>query len=179
MAMKKQNDQPLVRLKTLVDSNDDDDLTSTSSASQDGDSDRSSRISDLMRENERKIRNLSESYMNRFLMAGQQLQLLPPPSSTGNSALTRPLSAATRSSNPPRGSRRDSESAIPPNSFNLFIETLKQLIIREEKKRGSSFFLFFLFRLLRFFICLLKRNPTYPLRMVLVFLIHTLGSHWE
>ena len=130
--MKKQTQQQLVRLKTLVDSNDDDPGDTTSSASND-DSDRSSKITDLMRQNERKMRSLSESYMNRFLMIGQ-LQSLPPPST----ALAIPSSSNNQVMVPRRSSAMDSESMLTTPSFNLFIETMKQLIIREEKKRGLS-----------------------------------------
>ena len=123
--MKKQDHQQLVRIKTLMDSNDDDDMTSTSSIS--NDSDRSSKITSLMRENERKIRTLSESYMNRFLLAGQQLQ-------TSN-ALALP-STTTRSIVPKRSSEIQLDISSS-SSLCLFVETLKQLIIKEEKKRGE------------------------------------------
>lgn len=128
--MKKHHDQQLVRLKTLIDSNDDDDMTSTSSLSDDeknNDSDRSSKITTLMRENERKIRSLSESYMNRFLSIGQQLHT--------TNALAIP--STTRAIIPRKSSelQLDTMSSSSP-SLTLFIETLKQLIIREEKKRG-------------------------------------------
>lgn len=139
--MKKQANQQLVRLKSLHDSNDDDveDATSTSTESNADESDRSSRISELMRENERKIRNLSESYLNRFVMIGQQTQGMLPSSSN---AISVPISTmpATRSISTRRLSTADSEISLPPNpSFNLFIETLKQLIMREERKRGLFF----------------------------------------
>lgn len=123
--MKKQDHQQLVRIKTLMDSNDDDDMTSTSSIS--NDSDRSSKITSLMRENERKIRTLSESYMNRFLLAGQQLQT--------NNALALP-STTTRSIVPKRSSEIQLDISSS-SSLCLFVETLKQLIIKEEKKRGE------------------------------------------
>jgi hypothetical protein len=126
--MKKQPDQQLVRIKTLIDSNDDDDMTSTSSISSDNDneSDPSSKITNLMRENERKIRSLSESYMNRFLMVGQQLQT--------TNALAIP--STTRAIIPRKPSDMQLETITSSSSLNLFIETLKQLIIKEEKKRG-------------------------------------------
>ena len=131
--MTKPHDQQLVRIKTLMDSNDDDDdMTSTSSISDDNDSDHTSKITNLMRENERKIRNLSESYMNRFLMVGQQLQT--------TNALTRPTSATTTTTTKSIISRKSSDmqldTLLSPPSLTLFIETLKQLIIKEEKKRG-------------------------------------------
>ena len=121
--MRKQDHQQLVRIKTLMDSNDDDDMTSTSSIS--NDSDQSSKITNQMRENERKIRNLSESYMNRFLLAGQQLQT--------TNALALP--STMRTIVPRRSSEMPLETPSSP-SLCLFIETLKQLIIKEEKKRG-------------------------------------------
>lgn len=123
--MRKQDQRQLVRIKTLMDSNDDDDMTSTSSIS--NDSDQSSKITNLMRENERKIRNLSESYMNRFLFAGQQLQT--------TNALALP--STTRTIVPRRSSEMPSETSSS-SSLCLFIETLKQLIIKEEKKRGFN-----------------------------------------
>lgn len=131
--MKKQQDQQLVRLKTLIDSNDDDDdMTSTSSMSDDNnDSDHSSKITNLMRENERKIRNLSESYMNRFLTIGQQSQI--------TNALAIPSTNRAiipRKSSDMQLDTMSSSSSSP--SLTLFIETLKQLIIREEKKRGMK-----------------------------------------
>lgn len=129
--MKKQDHQQLVRIKTLMDSNDDDDMTSTSSIS--NESDQSSKITNLMRENERKIRNLSESYMNRFLFAGQQLQT--------TNALALP--STTRTIIPRRSSEIPFETPSSSSSLCLFIETLKQLIIKEEKKRGLTFNFFF------------------------------------
>jgi hypothetical protein len=77
--MKKQLNQQLIRLNTLADSNDDDEMSSSSSLSIDGgsDSDHSSKTTNMMRENERRIRNLSESYLNRFLLVGQQMQASP------------------------------------------------------------------------------------------------------
>jgi hypothetical protein len=131
--MKKQRNQKLVQVKTLKDSSDDDadDITSTSSTSNGNDTDHSSKITNLMRENERKIRSLSESYMNRFLLIGQHLQSLPEISSNA------PIPSANRTI----GQRRPPET-MPETiaSLNLFIETLKQLIIKEEKKRGRNFF---------------------------------------
>jgi len=124
--MKKHHNQQLVRMKTLIDSNDEDDMTSTSSISIDNDSDQSSKITNLMRENERKIRSLSESYMNRFLLAGQQLQatnVLAIPST--NRAIVQRIP-----------SEMQLETMTSSSSLSLFIETLKQLIIKEEKKRG-------------------------------------------
>jgi hypothetical protein len=121
--MKKQHDQQLVRIKTLVDSNDDDDMSSTSSIS--NDSDKTTKITNLMRENERKIRSLSESYMNRFLMINHQLQ-------TSN---TLALPSTTRAILPARSSGIEIETNSS-SSLTLFIETLKHLIIKEEKKRG-------------------------------------------
>jgi uncharacterized membrane protein YgaE (UPF0421/DUF939 family) len=130
--MKKQHDQQLVRIKTLVDSNDDDDddMTSTSSISLDNDSEHSAKITHLMRENERKMRTLSDSYMNRFLMVGQQLQ-------TSN-ALALPSSTRAIAQRRTTGMELDTICSSP--SLTLFIETLKQLIIREEKKRGLILF---------------------------------------
>lgn len=133
--MKRQPDQQLVRLKSLADSNDDDDLTSTSSISLDGDSDQSIKITNLMRENERKMRNLSESYMNRFLMLGQQVPALP---STLNTVAI-PSSAGNRTISSHKSSGIESDANSSTSSFSLFIETLKQLIIREEKKRGFPY----------------------------------------
>jgi hypothetical protein len=126
--MKKQRNQQLVQVKTLKDSSDDDDdITSTSSTSNGNDTDHSSKITNLMRENERKIRSLSESYMNRFLLIGQHLQSLPEISSNV------PIPSTNRTI-----SQRQPPETIA--SLNLFIETLKQLIIKEEKKRGRNFF---------------------------------------
>ncbi|CAF0783997.1 unnamed protein product [Rotaria sordida] len=133
--MKKQHDQQLVRIKTLVDSNDDDDddMTSTSSISIDNESDHSSKITNLMRENERKIRSLSESYMNRFLLIGQQLQALP---ETSNILA---IPSTMRSIVQRKSSRIELETMSSSPSLNLFFETLKQLIIKEEKKREKSY----------------------------------------
>ena len=122
--MKKQHDQQLVRIKTLIDSNDDDDMSSTSSIS--NDSDKTTKITNLMRENERKIRSLSESYMNRFLMINHQLQ-------TSNTLV---LPSTTRAILPARSSGIEIETNSSSSSLTLFIETLKHLIIKEEKKRG-------------------------------------------
>jgi len=124
--MKKHHNQQLVRMKTLIDSNDDDDMTSTSSISIDNDSDQSSKITNLMRENERKIRSLSESYMNRFFLAGQQLQ--------ATNALAIPSTNRAIVQRIP--SEMQLETMTSSSSLSLFIETLKQLIIKEEKKRG-------------------------------------------
>jgi hypothetical protein len=131
--MKKQHDQQLVRIKTLPDSNDDDDTSSSSSSSATNLSEQSSKITNLMRENERKIRNLSESYMNRFLMVNHQLQAsntlaLPPPTRAIVSRKSSGMELETMSS-----------SSSPSSSLTLFIETLKYLIIKEEKKRGWNF----------------------------------------
>jgi hypothetical protein len=162
--MKKNHDQQLVKIKTLVDSNDDDDMTSTSSTSNDdgNDTDRSSKITNLMRENERKIRSLSESYMNRFLSIGQQLQT--------NNGLTIPLTMR------PIISRRPSEMQfeITPSSssLNSFIETLKQLIINEEKKRGWNFNNFEIFFKSFLFCLTLKKNVIYLQMMILNHQIH-------
>ncbi|CAF2788060.1 unnamed protein product [Rotaria sp. Silwood2] len=134
--MKKQHDQQLVRIKTLIDSNDDDDdndITSTSSTSVDNDSDHSSKITNLMRENEQKIRNLSESYMNRFLLIGQQLQALPETSNTVA------IPSSMRSIVQRKSSGMELETMSSSPSLNLFLETLKQLIIKEEKKREKSY----------------------------------------
>jgi hypothetical protein len=132
--MKKQHDQQLVRIKTLPDSNDDDDTSSSSSSSATNLSEQSSKITNLMRENERKIRNLSESYMNRFLMVNHQLQAsnalaLPPPTRAIVSRKSSGMELETMSSS----------SSPPSSSLTLFIETLKYLIIKEEKKRGWNF----------------------------------------
>ncbi len=124
--MKKHHNQQLVRMKTLIDSNDEDDMTSTSSISIDNDSDQSSKITNLMRENERKIRSLSESYMNRFFLAGQQLQV--------TNALAIPSTNRAIVQRIP--SEMQLETMTSSSSLSLFIETLKQLIIKEEKKRG-------------------------------------------
>jgi hypothetical protein len=124
--MKKHHNQQLVRMKTLIDSNDEDDMTSTSSISIDNDSDQSSKITNLMRENERKIRSLSESYMNRFFLAGQQLH--------ATNALAIP--SANRAIVQRIPSEMQLETMTSSSSLSLFIETLKQLIIKEEKKRG-------------------------------------------
>jgi len=127
--MKKQRNQQLVQVKTLKDSSDDDDdITSTSSTSNGNDTDHSSKITNLMRENERKIRSLSESYMNRFLLIGQHLQSLPEISTNV------PIPSTNRTI----GQRQPPETIA--SSLNLFIETLKQLIIKEEKKRGWNLF---------------------------------------
>ena len=158
--MKKQRDQQLVRIKTLVDSNDDDDdMTSTSSISNDNDSEHSSKITHLMRENERKIRNLSDSYMNRFLMVGQQLQTLP---QTSN-ALALPSSSRLIVHRKPSGMDLDTISSPP--SLTLFIETLKQLIIREEKKRGLILFRIIFLNSSFFFV--FKKKLIYLLMMKL------------
>ena len=129
--MKKQHhhqNQQLVRMKTLIDSNDEDDMTSTSSISMDNDSDHSSKITSLMRENERKIRGLSESYMNRFLLAGQQLQ--------PSNALALPPTTRAMVQRVPSDMQLETMSSS--SSLSLFIETLKQLIVKEEKKRGLN-----------------------------------------
>ena len=132
--MKKQQDQQIVRLRNLVDSNDDGDATSTSSASNDDDSDQSSKITDLMRENERKIRNLTESYMNRFLLGGQQLQTCPEPSNT------LAIPSTIRGIGPGQSSEIELETIRSSSpSLTLFVETLKQIIMKEEKKRGLLF----------------------------------------
>jgi len=159
--MKKQHDQQLVRIKTLVDSNDDDDMTSTSSISNDNDneSDHSSKITNLMRENERKIRSLSESYMNRFLFVGQQLQ-------TTNALAIPPTS---RTIVPRISSEMQLETMSSSSSLSLFIETLKQLIIKEEKKRGWNLFLNFKFNLFSF---KLKKNLIYLWIMIVDHQIH-------
>jgi hypothetical protein len=81
-----------------------------------------------MRENERKIRGLSESYMNRFLTAGQQLQ-------TSNALA---LPSTTRAMIQRVPSDMQLETMSSSSSLSLFIETLKQLIIKEEKKRGLN-----------------------------------------
>lgn len=130
--MKKSHDQQLVRMKTIVDSNDEDDMTSASSVTEDNDSDHSSKIVDLMRENERKMRNLSESYMNRFLSMGQQLQALPEPSNIVAIPSTMKGIMQKRSS----GMELETISSAP--SFPFFIETLRQLIMKEERKRGKT-----------------------------------------
>ncbi|CAF5217613.1 unnamed protein product [Rotaria magnacalcarata] len=130
--MEKQQDQQLVQMKTMIDSNDDDDdgdLTSTSSIS--ADSDQSTNIASLMLENERKMRRLSESYMNRFLFIGQQAQTLPELSNA--LALPSTMKSVVQKKSPKM--ELEIMSSIP--SLTLFVETLKQLIQREEKKRGS------------------------------------------
>ncbi|CAF0761632.1 unnamed protein product [Adineta steineri] len=139
--MKKQHDQQLIRLKTLVDSSDDDDdgnLTTASSTSNDNDTDQSFKITNLMRENERKIRTLSESYMNRFLLIGQQLQSVPQMSNTiAMTSTARPIDQRR-----PVGMMSEMISSAPPPpppSLASFIEVLKQLIIKEEKKREKSY----------------------------------------
>jgi len=161
--MKKHYDQQLVRIKTLMDSNDDDDATSsTSSTSQDEDTDKTSKITSLMRENERKIRSLSESYMNRFLLVGQQI---PPSNVLALPSTTRPISASQR-----KPSETQLEIMTSSPSLTLFIETLKQLIIKEEKKRGFIIH-FFLFRLTIFFE--FKKNLIYLRKMIVEHLMFT------
>ncbi|UJR35252.1 hypothetical protein I4U23_028016 [Adineta vaga] len=87
-----------------------------------------------MRENERKIRSLSESYMNRFLFIGQQLQSLP--QITPNV----PLGSTIRSieQNLPIGTVSNTVATLSP-SLTAFIETLKQLIVKEERKREKCY----------------------------------------
>ena len=132
--MKKQHDQQLVRMKTLLDSNDDDDMSSTSSISMDGDSDQSSNIPHLMRENERKLRSLSESYMSRFILVGQQLQAVPRTSQ----ALALSSSSLSSTTKAAASHKRPAVELVTnsPTSLNLFMKTLEELIKREEKKRG-------------------------------------------
>ncbi|CAF3705459.1 unnamed protein product [Rotaria socialis] len=132
--MEKQQDQQLVHMKTMIDSNDDDDdgdSTSTSSIS--ADSDQSTNIANLMRENERKMRRLSESYMNRFLFIGQQAQTLPELSNA--LALPSTMKSVVQKKSPKM--ELEIMSSIP--SLTLFVESLKQLIQKEEKKREKSY----------------------------------------
>jgi hypothetical protein len=159
--MKKQHrNQQLVRMKTLIDSNDDDDMTSTSSISMDNDneSDHSSKITNLMRENERKIRSLSESYMNRFILAGQQLQT--------TNALALPSTTRTIVQRMPSDMQLETMTS---SSLSLFIETLKQLIIKEERKRGLNLVLC----IYSVFFFELKKNRIYLRMMILDHRIHT------
>ncbi|CAF4410248.1 unnamed protein product, partial [Rotaria magnacalcarata] len=117
--MEKQQDQQLVQMKTMIDSNDDDDdgdLTSTSSIS--ADSDQSTNIASLMLENERKMRRLSESYMNRFLFIGQQAQTLPELSNA--LALPSTMKSVVQKKSPKM--ELEIMSSIP--SLTLFVETL-------------------------------------------------------
>lgn len=132
--MKRQNDPQVMRLKTLTESKnddgDEDDRTSASSISFDNDSDKSSVITTLMRENEQKIRNLSESYLNRFLIVGQQAQTLP---ELSNALTLQPIMKPIISR---KSSATDLDSISSTPSLTLFIETMKQLVVKEEKKRG-------------------------------------------
>ena len=123
--MKKHQSQQLPQLETLLDSSDED-LDATSLSATSNDTDQSSKITHLMRENERKIRSLSESYMNRFLFIGQQLQSLPQLTHNApNTSTIRPLEQIVQPASP---------------TLTAFIETLKQLIVKEERKRGTTFF---------------------------------------
>ncbi|CAF1242184.1 unnamed protein product [Adineta ricciae] len=114
----------MAQLETLLDSSDEDlDATSTSATS--NDTDQSSKITHLMRENERKIRSLSESYMNRFLFIGQQLQSLPQLAHNAPNASTiRPMEQIAQPASP---------------TLTAFIEALKQLIVKEERKREKCY----------------------------------------
>jgi hypothetical protein len=133
--MTTQSHQHVLKLKSLAGSNTDDNDTTTSSISDDDDSDHSTSIVDLIRENEQKIRHLSGSYMNRFLVGNQPLQILA--SSTQMSAIS--CLSNTIGSTRPNAFNTNHESKEASPSFNLFIETLKELIVREERKRGRSY----------------------------------------
>ncbi|CAF0767672.1 unnamed protein product [Didymodactylos carnosus] len=112
-------------------------------------SDNTSDITNVMKENEKKIRALSESYMNRFVMLEQQLQehqQMPRRLTHMDSIQITTKNSQLQLSNQLIQCTKINDTAInkknefSSESLDTFLNSLQEIILREEKKREKSYF---------------------------------------